>query len=59
MFEIYYYTLYIILLQVFEINDYPSTTVENIIKNKIETENTNITNEPQTNTTGNIEIKLQ
>ena len=43
----------------FEINDYPSTTVENIIKNKLEKENTNTTNEPQTNTTGNIEIKLQ
>ena len=29
-----------------EINDYPSKTVENIIKNELEKENVNITNEP-------------
>ena len=42
-----------------EINDYPSKTVENMIKNELEKENVNITNEPQTNTTDNSEAKLQ
>ena len=42
-----------------EINDYPSKTVENIIKNELEKENIDITNEPQTNTTDNSETKLQ
>ena len=42
-----------------EINDYPSKTVENIIKNELGRENVNITNEPQTNTTDNSETKLQ
>ena len=42
-----------------EINDYPSKTVENIIKNELEKENVDITNEPQTNTTDNSETKLQ
>ena len=41
-----------------EINDYPSKTVENIIKNELEKENVDITNEPQTNTTDNSETKL-
>ena len=41
-----------------EINDYPSKTVENIIKNELEKEKFNITNEPQTNTTDNSETKL-
>ena len=42
-----------------EINDYPSKTVENIIKNELEKENVDITNKPQTNTTDNSETKLQ
>ena len=42
-----------------EINDYPSKTVENIIKNELEKENVDITNEPQTNTTGHWKTKLQ
>ena len=42
-----------------EINDYPSKTVENIIKNELEKENVDFTNEPQTNTTNNSETKLQ
>ena len=42
-----------------EINDCPSKTVENVIKNKPEKENVNITNDPQTNTTDNSETKLQ
>ena len=42
-----------------EINDYPSKTVKNIIKNELEKENVDITNEPQTNTTDNSETKLQ
>ena len=42
-----------------EINDYPSKTVENIIKNKLEKENVDFTNKPQTNTTNNSETKLQ
>ena len=41
-----------------EINHYPSKTVENIIKNELET-NVDITNEPQTNTTDNSDTKLQ
>ena len=41
-----------------EINDYPSKTVENIIKNELEKEKFNIINEPQTNTTDNSETKL-
>ena len=47
------------LRQVFiEINDYPSKTVENIIKNELEKENVEITNKPQTNTTDNSKTKL-
>ena len=42
-----------------EINDYPSKTVENILKNELEEENINITNELQTNTNDNSETKLQ
>ena len=42
-----------------EINDYPSKTVENIIKNELEKENFDITNEPQVSTTSNSEAKLQ
>ena len=42
-----------------EINDYPSKTIENIIKNQLEQENFDITNKPQTNTTDNSETKLQ
>ena len=42
-----------------EINDYPSKTVGNIIKNELEKENVDITNEPQTITANNIETKLQ
>ena len=42
-----------------EINDYPSKTVEDIIKNELEKENVDITNELQTNTTDNSEIKPQ
>ena len=42
-----------------QINDYPSKTVENIIKNELDKENVDITNEPQTNTTENSETKLQ
>ena len=41
-----------------QINDYPSKTVENIIKNELEKENVDIINEPQTNTTDNSETKL-
>ena len=40
-------------------NNYPSKTVENIIKNELEKENINISNEPQTNTTDNRETKIQ
>ena len=42
-----------------QINNYPSKTVENIIKNELDKENVDITNEPQTNTTENSETKLQ
>ena len=42
-----------------EINDYPSKTVENIIKNELEKENFDITNEPQVSATANSETKLQ
>ena len=42
-----------------EINNYPSKPVENIIKNELEKENVDITNEPQTNTTGHWKTKLQ
>ena len=42
-----------------EINYYPSKTVENIIKNELEKENVNISNEPQTKTSDNSETKLQ
>ena len=42
-----------------EISNYPSKTVENIIKNKLDKEIVNITNEPQTNTNDNSETKLQ
>ena len=42
-----------------EINDYPSKTVENIIKKELEKENFDITNEPQVSTTSNSEAKLQ
>ena len=41
-----------------QINDYPSKTVENIIKNELKKENVDIINEPQTNTTDNSETKL-
>ena len=48
------------LIKVFvEINDYPSKTVENIIKNKLERENVDITDGAQTNATDNSETKLQ
>ena len=42
-----------------EINNYLSKTVENIIKNELEKENVNITNESQTNSADNSERKLQ
>ena len=42
-----------------QINDYPSKIVKSIIKNELEKENADITNEPQTNTTDNSETKLQ
>ena len=42
-----------------KINDYPSKTVESIIKNKLEKENVGITNEQQINATDNSETKLQ
>ena len=42
-----------------EINDYPFKTVENIIKNELQKENVNITNEPQTNTADNSKTKPQ
>ena len=48
------------LIKVFvEINDYPSKTVENIIKNELERENVDITGGAQTNATDNSEAKLQ
>ena len=48
------------LIKVFvEINDYPSKTVENIIKNELERENVDITDGAQTNATDNSETKLQ
>ena len=42
-----------------EMHDYPSKAVENIIKNELEKENVDITNESQTQTTDNSERKLQ
>ena len=42
-----------------EINDYLSKTVENMIKNELEEENVDFTQELQTNTTDNSETKLQ
>ena len=41
-----------------QINDYPSKIVKSIIKNELEKENADITNEPQTNTTDKSKTKL-
>ena len=42
-----------------KINDYPSETAENIIKNELRKENFNIANEPMTDITDSTETKLQ